>query len=207
MNELPKEVKDRLISTNIKAKLIYMLKTTINLFEKNNIKYWAEGGTLLGAIRHKNFIPWDDDVDIGVLDSDNLEGVLKKLPSGLKYVPTFFGYKVCLRTGGKKLYKRGHLQKFTYPGLDIFIREIEGNKLKFKLPKAAEVWEKEHVSPDIFFPLKTYKFGSLNIKGANKAEQYLDKLYGKKWKTTGVISFNHSTERWLKKPIIFKLPK
>lgn len=50
-----------------------------NILEKNSVRYWLEGGSLLGAARHNDIIPWDYDVDLGIYEEDikNCEHILK----------------------------------------------------------------------------------------------------------------------------------
>ena len=52
--------------TEIQKKLLDMLVWFDGFCRANNLRYYALGGTLLGACRHQGFIPWDDDVDVGM---------------------------------------------------------------------------------------------------------------------------------------------
>lgn len=70
---------------NKKMSLEEIRKVQINLLikfddfcRKHNLKYVLDGGTLIGAVRHKGYIPWDDDIDI-----------VMPFPDFLKFVDLF----------------------------------------------------------------------------------------------------------------------
>ena len=64
----------------LKEKELEVLNTFDKICKKHNIKYYLAYGTLLGAIRHNGFIPWDDDIDVHMLASDviKLRKILEK---------------------------------------------------------------------------------------------------------------------------------
>ena len=63
----------------LQSKLFDMLVWFHQICHKNEIRYFAIGGTLLGAVRHKGFIPWDDDIDLGIPrpDYERLKNLLQ----------------------------------------------------------------------------------------------------------------------------------
>ncbi len=63
-------------------RMLDILLEVDRICRKHNITYWLSSGTLIGAVRHKGFIPWDDDLDIEMLLPD-YERLMKILPQEL----------------------------------------------------------------------------------------------------------------------------
>lgn len=68
-----------------------ILRSFIHVCSQLNLKYFVVQGTLLGAVRHQGFIPWDDDIDVGMLRED-YEVFLKK---GQALMPDGYFIQTC----------------------------------------------------------------------------------------------------------------
>lgn len=74
----------------VQLKQLDILKHIDAICRRNNIDYWLDGGSILGAVRHGGFIPWDDDIDIAMRLTDLprfVEAARRELPAHL-YIQT-----------------------------------------------------------------------------------------------------------------------
>ena len=108
-----------------------ILKEVDRVCRENNITYYLGEGTLLGAIRHQGFIPWDDDVDI-LMPRDDLEKFMQicdeKLKPNFKFqyyhnIPSYWVQSPKVRLLDKTEFTQSKLTKYTNdvgPYIDIF---------------------------------------------------------------------------------------
>lgn len=67
--------------------ILHVLQEVVRVLDELQVPYYMQGGTMLGAIRHKGFIPWDDDVDLGIPRAEYdrlLKQVSARLPEHLE---------------------------------------------------------------------------------------------------------------------------
>lgn len=90
----------------IQLKELDILHKFVEICKEYNLKYYLSGGTLLGAIRHKGFIPWDDDIDVAMPRNDYMKLVdISKSLNDEKYEFLFFSDSGCQFPYGKLINK------------------------------------------------------------------------------------------------------
>ena len=112
-----------------------LLKQLKKICDENNINYHIDRGTLLGAIRHKGFIPWDDDIDV-ILRRDDYNKLLNLLSKqkNIKFQSfetdeKYFYYPPILYDDSMNVLNTSvAINKIVHPWVDIFVVDCISEK-------------------------------------------------------------------------------
>ena len=135
---------DMSITKKIQMCELEIMKTIHDICMKNNLRYFLAGGSVLGAVRHNGFIPWDDDLDIMMFREDYnkfLEICKTELPDDL-YLQYPLNEKKCVVMFSKirmknTLFNQGTVETLDYPKgffVDVFpVDYVKKNNVFFRM--------------------------------------------------------------------------
>ncbi|MCB1119398.1 MAG: LicD family protein [Chlamydiia bacterium] len=174
-----------------------MLEVIDREFEREGIPYVISAGTLLGAVRQKGFIPWDDDADFFVLQRDvpkvlRLKQRLKCLGYGLSN--NQFNYQIYPLE--RRIFKQG-------PFVDLFpVREISG-VYTYNSSLAREMW-KDWMTLHEWQERTKIPFGHLMLFAPPSiaASRMLNSLYGPNWSKEATRIYDHNEGKLIDSEVI-----
>ena len=147
-------------------------------------------GTTLGLLRHHGLIPWDDDLDLCILEENELifteiiAPILKNQYCICTVPANTFGYRIYHMFDSEEL-ENSDLLNYRYPFCDIFVMKIHKKKCFIRERIGRTLWPKEKYQIcDIEKPIPKL-FGNFYLMCPNNPEKYLDKTYGENWSKTG----------------------
>ena len=187
-NKLPfkdTEYKNKKYFTDYEYKYIHNillenLDKTIKILKKHNIEYWAIGGTLLGSIRENKIIDKDDDIDLGMLESDFNK--LKNINDHPNLLKDFNDNNLHLINdwGIVKILSKRKDNNYTINKIFIDIMGIkeDNNKYFYSDLRHRTAWKNSWYNKNELFPLKYGKLNHINLNIPRKGEEYLKRVYG-----------------------------
>jgi len=166
-----------------KAKQLYKIMYDFDNFcVENNLQYWVEGGTLMGALRHGGIIPWDDDVDVQMLMKDylklaNMKDELKKHKLEIHYEKDYGNLMKISYINKKPL---GKNKSWSFPFIDVFSMSLSRDKKYYQYSN--KIWRElsgSKIKVSDVFPLKRVKFCGTKVYAPKNGVNYLKENYGK----------------------------
>lgn len=123
----------QLTTAEIHSRLLEMVANFHVFCEEHDLKYYLIGGSLLGAIRHKGFIPWDDDIDIGMPREDYERLVsFSEIKEGLEIVSYhnshgyYHPFAYCNITDTHTIMEEQFIRRSTNKGLFLDVVPMDG---------------------------------------------------------------------------------
>ena len=160
-----------------------MFRQFNDICRKHNIQYWCIGGTLIGSMRHKGWIPFDADMDVCMLEEDyvKLQSIVQDELKDTRYmfqdntIDTNYTSNIGKIRFLDAIYLNDKDNKVHHHGLqiDIFVVTNKNGIIRGTIENNFS-----SIEYDMIFPLKELKFEDIDVYVPNQYKEYSKKAWG-----------------------------